>query len=68
MTEDRPALPAWATERHRERYAEIAALARRAADRLPHASDKFAEPGHGFDAHVRPSPALGEPPPSPLVS
>lgn len=46
-----PDVPATLTEAQKQRYLEIAAIARRTADRLPHSTDKFAEPAHVFDLH-----------------
>jgi hypothetical protein len=46
-----PGLPDCLTEEQKARYEKIAAIARRAADRLPHPADKFAEPAHEFRLH-----------------
>ncbi|MCB8882583.1 hypothetical protein ACELLULO517_20220 [Acidisoma cellulosilytica] len=46
-------LPEGLSEEQKARYAVIAAVARRTADRLPRGLDEAIEPAHSFTLHLR---------------
>jgi hypothetical protein len=46
-----PPLPDCLSDEQKQRYVKIAAIARAAADRVPHTSNEFSEPAHVFDRH-----------------